>query len=127
MKDWHHTARMYGKVAIWLLRLMIAGIFIVSALPKLLGQEAMIDIFAAIGLGQWLRVVTGLVEGLGSVLILVPAASGMGAILVLLVDAGAFIAQVGVLHGDIVHTIIIALLIGPLAYLQSSGPHAPQI
>jgi hypothetical protein len=105
---------------------VIAAVFIVSAVPKLLGQQTMIDIFAAIGLGQWLRVATGLVEGLGSVLILIPAVSGLGAILVLLVDAGAFIAQVGVLHGDIVHTIVIALLIGPLAYLQGNGPHAPQ-
>ena len=115
-----------AKIAVWILRVVLGALFIMAAGMKLTGQPMMVQEFDVVGLGQWFRVATGLLELVGGVAILIPPVSLAGAVLLLLVDAGAFIAQVGVLHGDIVHTIVIALLIGPLAYLQGNDPHAPQ-
>jgi hypothetical protein len=46
---------------------------------KLAGQPQMVEIFQAIGLGQWFRYVTGVIEA-GSALLLVPSLAFFGAI-----------------------------------------------
>ncbi len=42
----------------------------------------------------------------------------LAALFLLLVDIGAFVAQVFALHGDWIHTIVIGLLLALLIYLQ---------
>jgi uncharacterized membrane protein YphA (DoxX/SURF4 family) len=74
--------------------------------------------FDLVGLGQWFRIVTGILEIGGGILVLVPALSALGAAVLLLVDVGAFIAQVSVIHMDWVHTVVIGALLAVLIYLQ---------
>ena len=50
--------------------------------------------------------------------ILVPSVSVFAAILLLAVDAGAFVAQVAILHMDWIHTIVIGAILGTVIYLQ---------
>ena len=62
--------------------------------------------------------VTGLLEIVGAIALLTPALSGLGALLLLIVDVGAFFAQVLFLHGDWIHTIVIGAILAALVYLQ---------
>ena len=110
-----------NNIPIWSLRVVVAALFIGAAGLKLTGEPMMVNEFQVIGFGQWFRVVTGLLELLGAILILVPATSLVGAILVLLVDIGAFVAQVAVLHGDVIHTFVIATLLVALIYCNAAG------
>lgn len=105
-------------IIIWILRILMGAAFIAAAAMKLSGQPMMIEEFEHIGLGQWFRYFTGVLELIGGVAILVPSVSLLGAGLLLLIDLGAFVAQVVVLHVDWIHTIIIAVLLGLLIYLQ---------
>ena len=59
-----------------------------------------------------------MLELIGGVAVLIPWFSAFGAVLLLLVDGGAFIAQVAVLHMDWIHTVVIALILAALIYLQ---------
>jgi putative oxidoreductase len=119
MSDIALTAPPRGKtIAIWALRIIIAALFLFTGAAKLAGQPMTIEEFDAIGLGQWFRYVTGLIEVGGAVMVLIPAASMIGAIVVLLVIIGAFFAQAFVLRMDIIHPIVIALAIGALLVLQ---------
>ena len=70
------------------------------------------------GFGQWFRYATGVLEVIGAIMVLIPTVSALGGCLLLLVDVGAFVAQVAVLHGDWIHTIVIGSVIGLLIYLQ---------
>lgn len=85
---------------------------------KLAGREAMVAKFDMVGLGQWFRYFTGLLELAGAIALLIPAVSILGVALLLLVDLGAFFAQVTVLHIDWIHTLVIAALLGAVIDLQ---------
>lgn len=101
---------------IWILRAALALVFIGAAVMKLSSQPMMVADFDKIGLGQWFRYFTGIVEIIGGLALLVPRVSILGAVLLLAVDLGAFVAQVGVLHLDWIHTVVLAvMLIGVIA------------
>jgi hypothetical protein len=80
----------------------------------------MVEGFALLPVGQWFRYVVGLMEVVGGVAVLVPAFSGLGALLLLVVDVGAFFAQILFLHEDWIHTIVIGAILAALVYLQLS-------
>jgi len=108
----------YTTIGIWFLRALVAVIFLVAGLMKLVGQSMMVQEFDAVGFGQWFRYLTGLLEILGAVAVLAPSYSAFGAVLLLIVDIGAFVAQIAVLHMDWIHTIVIGALLATLLYLQ---------
>ena len=113
------TAGWSGKtITLWVLRILSAGIFISAAFMKLSGQQQMIDEFAIIGLGQGFRYLTGVLELVGGIAVLVPRFSRGGALLLLAVDAGAFVAQVAILHMDWIHTIVIGAILVAVIALQ---------
>ncbi len=105
-------------IVIWVLRVLLAALFLMAAFMKLSGQPMMVEEFGTIGLGQGFRYLTGILELIGGIAVLVPAVSVFGALLLLCVDLGAFVTQAFVLHGDVIHTIVIALLLLVLIYLQ---------
>jgi hypothetical protein len=74
--------------------------------------------FETVGLGQWFRYFTGVLEVGGAVATLVSAVSPLGAVLLLLIDAGALVAQVATLHMDWIHPIVIGAALVALIYLQ---------
>jgi uncharacterized membrane protein YphA (DoxX/SURF4 family) len=106
------------NVAVWILRVVVAALFLFAAVMKLTGQPMMVAEFDTVGLGQWFRVFTGVLEAVGGVATLIPAVSVLGAVLPLAVDAGAFVAQVAAIHMDWIHTIVIGAVIAALIYLQ---------
>jgi hypothetical protein len=76
----------------------------------------MVDVFERVGLGQWFRYFTALLELGGAALLLWPATTAFGALMLAIVSVGAFLAQLLVLHEDIVHTIVMALALGAIAW-----------
>ncbi len=105
-------------ISIWVLRVLVALMFLAAATMKLTSQPMMVAEFEQVGLGQWFRFLTGGLELIGAIAVLAPRTSILGALLLLLVDAGAFVAQIAVLHMDWVHTIVIGAVIALLIYLQ---------
>ena len=86
------------NIALWTLQVLVALAFVAAGSGKLLGSADMVALFDAIGIGQWFRYVTGLLEVLGALLLLVPGKSVFGALLLACVMAGAIVAHVTVLH-----------------------------
>ncbi len=108
-----------GKtITLWVLRILAGAIFLAASFMKLSGQQQMVDEFAIIGLGQGFRYVTGLLELVGGVAVLIPRFSPLGALLLLCVDAGAFVTQIAILHMDWIHTIVIGALLVAVIALQ---------
>ena len=105
-------------ITLWILRVVLAVLFLFAAIMKLSGQQMEVDVFGQVGLGQWFRYVTGLMELVGAIALVVPRVSALGALLLLVVDLGAFVAQVAVLHQDWIHTLVIGALLGVVVYLQ---------
>ncbi len=106
------------SIAVWVLRVVTGALFLAAAVMKFSSQPQMVAEFDTVGLGQWFRYFTAALELAGGLAILVPRLSIAGAAILLTVDIGAFIAQVTVLHIDWVHTVILAVLLAVLIYLQ---------
>ncbi|MBV8977170.1 MAG: DoxX family protein [Alphaproteobacteria bacterium] len=106
------------QVAIWILRGLLAAVFVAAGTMKLIGVPRMVQEFGLIGFGQWFRFFTAAIEILGATLLFAPAARLWGALILLGVCTGAFIAQIGPLHGDLVHVFVIGGLVVLLLVLD---------
>jgi putative oxidoreductase len=80
-------------IALWVMQIALAVMFLFAGGSKLLGAPAMVDLFAAIGLGQWLRYVTGAIEVSAAVALMIPSAAPFGAILLVPTMIGAAAAN----------------------------------
>jgi len=49
-------------LTLWILSALVALTFVGAGAAKLAGAAVMVDLFAKVGLGQWFRYVTGLLE-----------------------------------------------------------------
>ena len=107
----------YKTIGFWILKVALAAIFIAPAGLKLAGAQQMVDDFNRIGLGQWFRYFTGATEGIAGILLLVPATTAFAAAYLTLVCVGALIAQVVVLHDDVIHAIILGVILGLIAWI----------
>jgi len=115
-------ARRLRVAGMWTLKGLLAVMFLAAAAAKLIGHPMMVSEFEMIGFGQGFRIFTGLVELVAAFMLLWPPSAFLGALVLLAVCAGAFVAQVGVLHGDLVHVVALALLVAPVAW--STRPNA---
>lgn len=100
------TLRKYGLLALKI----IAGLaFLAAGLAKLAGAEMMVATFDAIGIGQWFRYVTGIIEVGSAVLLFIPGKQAIGAGLLVCTMIGASLAHIIWLGAD---TMIPALVLG---------------
>jgi putative oxidoreductase len=86
--------------ALWVVQILGAILFFLAGFAKLSGDEQMIQTFAAIGIGQWLRYVKGLIEFASAILLLIPALSRIGALLVVPIMIGAVVTHVVIIGGS---------------------------
>jgi uncharacterized membrane protein YphA (DoxX/SURF4 family) len=86
------------NIALWVVQGLLACAFVGAASGKLLGQPEMVGLFETIGVGQWFRYVTGLVELSGAALILIPKTRVIGAGLLAGTMLGAIATHLFVLH-----------------------------
>src|SRR5438132_6712447 len=103
-------------VGLWILQIGAAGMFLMVGFLKLSGDPRMVALFEAIGLGQWFRYVTGSLEVLGAVLLLVPRLSGLGALLLVGVMLGAVPTHRFVVGGSPLPAIILLIVTGVVAW-----------
>ena len=80
---------------------------------KLAGVPVMVALFDAIGIGQWFRYVTGSIEVVSAVALLVPSWAAFGALLLVPTMVGAVITHLLIVGGSAVPATV--LLIGSLA------------
>ena len=104
------------NVGLWILQIGAAGMFLMVGFFKLSGDPRMVGLFDAIGLGQWFRYVTGSLEVLGAVLLLVPRLSGLGAWLLVGVMLGAVPTHLFVVGGSPLPAIILLIVTGVTAW-----------
>ena len=105
------------NVGLWILQIGAAGMFLMVGFLKLSGDPQMVGLFDAIGLGQWFRYVTGSLEVLGAVLLLVPRLSGLGALLLVGVMLGAVPTHLFADSG-LPPTIILLIVTGVVAWAR---------
>lgn len=87
-------------IAVWTLSVAAAGMFLMAGGSKLSGAPQMVGLFDAIGVGQWFRYLTGGIEVLGAVALLIPAVALYGAIALGATMVGAVLTHFFVVGGS---------------------------
>src|SRR5438552_18504855 len=70
-------------VALWLTQIGLAAMFMFAGGLKLTGAPQLVALFDAIGVGQWFRYVTGSIEVVSAVALLVPGWTAFGALVLI--------------------------------------------
>ena len=91
------TRRRVLTIALWALQVVLALLFAMAGFAKVFGDPAMVEMFATIGVGQWFRYVVGALEIAGAVAMLNSQLSGLAALGVVCLMAGAILTYVLVL------------------------------
>jgi putative oxidoreductase len=104
------------NIGLWILQIAAAGMFLMAGFSKLLGNEQMVGLFEAIGIGQWFRYLTGMLEVAGAILLLIPRTSGLGALLLAVVMVGAVITHLLIVGGSPLAAIILLVVTSVVAW-----------
>jgi len=100
-----------GGITLWILRGLLAIAFLGAGFAKLSGQPMMVAEFQAIGIGQWFRYLTGSLEIVGVILLLIPRMTGVGGLLLTCIMAGAIVAHLTRLHTPVMALVPLILLL----------------
>ena len=83
----------------WVLQIGLAVMFVMSGANKLIGTPDMIGLFEAIGIGQWFRYVTGIIELVAATLLIIPRLAIFGALTLAGVMGGALLTHLFIIGG----------------------------
>lgn len=108
----YRFGRIYGA-GLWVLQILAAAFLFFSALMKLTGAEEMVLLFEDIGIGQWFRYLTGSLQVIGAVLLVVPRLAVYGALLLASTMGGAVLTHLFVIGGSaLVPLVLLTILLG---------------
>ena len=100
-------------VALWLTQIGLAAMLMFVGGLKLTGAPQLVALFDAIGIGQWFRYVTGSIEVVSAVALLVPGWAGFGALVLIPTMVGAVFTHLFIVGGSAMPATV--LLIGSVA------------
>jgi putative oxidoreductase len=106
----------FKHYSLLVIRILIGLAFFGAGAAKLAGVEMMVASFEAIGLGQWFRYLTGVIEVGSAILLFVPGKQAWGAGLLVCTMIGAVLAHLLILGPGSAPAIILGLLSALVAY-----------
>jgi uncharacterized membrane protein YphA (DoxX/SURF4 family) len=106
------------NIVAWSLQVLLALVFLAAGGAKLAGVPMMIQVYDLIGVGQWFRIVTGLVEVASAIALLIPGYAGLAAIWLACTMAGAVLAHLTVLPTPAAPAAVLLVLTGVVAWLR---------
>ena len=108
-----------GRLSVlWILSGLVVLAFIGAGGAKLTGTAAMVELFDKVGLGQWFRYFTGLLEVAAGIGLLISRYAFYAALLLAVVMVGAFMAHVTVLGSSPAAPVALFVFTGIIAYLR---------
>ena len=109
-----------GLVALWIVQIALAGMFLLAGSSNLLGAPAMVGLFDAIGIGQWFRYLTGLIEVGSALALLVPSIAVFGALALVATMVGAITTHLFIVGGS--PAVPAILLLGSVGVVWARRP-----
>ena len=112
-------SRTRGKlIAVWVLQFLLAALFAIQGIVKLNGSPVWIARFQGWGYPDHFYFAVGLAELVGSILLLIPRLARFGALLLIVVMAGA--AATHLLHREpqVITTLVLLALLALVLYLR---------
>ena len=111
-----------GNVVAWGLQILLAALFLLVGSAKFGSHSEMwVQMFTAIGIGQWFRIFTGGLEILCAILLLIPRSAAIGAALLSCTMVAAFFIRLFVVRGptrDAVTPLVYLVLLVVVLWLR---------
>jgi putative oxidoreductase len=85
---------------LWIVQIALAAMFLMAGTSKLSGVAPMVALFDAVGIGQWFRYATGLIEVGSAIALLIPRAAVFGALVLVPTMVGAIMTQLFIVHAS---------------------------
>jgi len=104
------------NIALWVLQVLLAVQFMMAGIVKVVGDPAMVEMFATIGIGQWFRYLVGALEISGAVGVLIPRLSGLAALGLVCLMVGATLTNLFVLGASPLLTLVLLLVSALVAW-----------
>jgi hypothetical protein len=104
------------SIVLWILQVLVALAFLGAGFGKLSGQPMMIEMFDKLGLGQWFRYLTGIIELGSAIMLFVPRITFIGAALLVCTMTGAVAAHLFKLGGSPIPPLVLLTLSGVIAW-----------
>ena len=98
------------RIGAWVLQGIVAAAFFAAGAAKLAGVPFMVQIFSQIGIGQWFRIVTGVVEIIGAFALVYPGLASIGGLWLGGTMVGAVATHLLILHTSPVPAVILGAL-----------------
>ncbi len=105
-------------LTVWVLQVVGAAAFLAAGIAKLVGAAPMVQLFDTIGVGQWFRYITGVIEVGGALLMLIPAAAVLGAVLLACTMVGAILTHIFILHTNPAAPAALLILVSAVLWLR---------
>ncbi|MGC2656793.1 MAG: DoxX family protein [Bryobacteraceae bacterium] len=86
------------NILAWILAVLLAVVFLPAGGVKLIGARPMVQEFSQIGVGQWFRYLTGILEVLGAIGVLIPKYRFWAALEIAVIMACATVINIALLH-----------------------------
>ena len=112
------SPRRLNVIILWALQIIGAIAFIAAGTFKLIAAPQMVEIFNQIGFGQWLRVVTGVVEVSGGLALLWPSIAVFGAALLATTMFFATMTHVFLIGGSPLPAMVLLAVTATIVWLR---------
>ncbi|RZQ61226.1 DoxX family protein [Amycolatopsis suaedae] len=117
MSDRTSPLRLTGEIVLWVVQVALAAYFVYSGF--LLFGDGVVRKFDEIGLGQWLRYTTGVLEIAGAIGLLIPRLCGLAALGLTGVMVGAVGTELFLLaNGDALLPALLGVVAALIAWLR---------
>jgi putative oxidoreductase len=120
------SLRKTQNIMVWVWQVALALLFLMVGGSKLAGVKQHVQLFQQIGIGQWFRYLTGVLEIAGAVALVIPRTAVFGALLLGGIMAAAALVQLFVVHGSAIAPVMLLAANGLVAWVKLRGP-APGI
>jgi putative oxidoreductase len=107
-------------IVTWILQVLIGSLFLFSGASKLFGVPEMVNFFAQVGFGQWLRYVLGVLEVGSAVALFFPRQAFYGALVLSFSLLGHIVIHQVVLHRPASFLVVLLAVTLLIAYLRRS-------
>ncbi|CAD5254343.1 DoxX family protein [Bosea sp. 62] len=114
----------WRRFGLWAVKALLAAAFAAAGGAKLASIQPMVEVFDTIGVGQWFRYLTGMIELAGAAALLLPALAGFAALLLAGTMVGATLAHLTILPGSSLPAVILLALCLLVASAHRSGIEA---
>jgi len=102
-------------IGLWVLAVLGAASFLMAGFQKISSDPQMVQVFSLIGVGSWFRYLTGTLEILGAIALVIPRLRVLGALGLVGLMIGAIITN-ALLHAPQLPALVELLIVASVAW-----------